>query len=146
MIPSILMPLANHLWQSTLFAVAIWLITLALRKNRAAVRHRLWLVASVKFLVPFSLLAGLGSYFQWPVETAPTPPRAVAAVVNSISQPFAMLETSFAPPAHATAPAPTPGRLPTVGLAVRVCGEHYLVVRAMVATPSHVTPGNSSQS
>ena len=53
--------LANHLWQSTLFACAIGLLTLALRKNRAAVRHGLWLAASVKFLLPLSLLVGLGS-------------------------------------------------------------------------------------
>ena len=47
---------ANHLWQSTLFAVAAWLLTLALWNNRAAVRHAVWLAASVKFLIPFSLL------------------------------------------------------------------------------------------
>ena len=51
-----LSPLANHLWQSTLCVVAVWLLTLALKKNRAAVRYWLWLAASVKFLIPFSLL------------------------------------------------------------------------------------------
>ena len=53
--------LANHLWQSTLFACAMGLLTVMLRRNRAAVRHGLWLAASVKFLAPFSLLIGLGS-------------------------------------------------------------------------------------
>ena len=48
--------LLDHLWQSTLFCAAIWSITLALRANPAAVRHWLWLLASVKFLVPFSAL------------------------------------------------------------------------------------------
>ena len=43
-----------HLWQSTLVIGVVWLMTLALRGNRAHVRHRLWLAASVKFLVPFS--------------------------------------------------------------------------------------------
>jgi hypothetical protein len=43
----------NHLWQSTAFATAAWLLTLVLRKNRAAVRYSVWLAASVKFLVPF---------------------------------------------------------------------------------------------
>ena len=47
-------PLANHLWQSTLFAVIAWLLTLALRKNRAAMRYWIWLAASIKFLIPFS--------------------------------------------------------------------------------------------
>jgi hypothetical protein len=48
--------LGNHLWQSTLFAAAAWLLTLALRRHRAQVRYWLWLAASVKFLVPFALL------------------------------------------------------------------------------------------
>jgi bla regulator protein BlaR1 len=52
--------LVNHLWQSTLFCAAVWLITLALRQNGAALRHSLWLIASIKFLVPFSLLYQLG--------------------------------------------------------------------------------------
>jgi hypothetical protein len=30
-----------HLWQSTLFAAAVSLVTLTLRKNRAAIRHAL---------------------------------------------------------------------------------------------------------
>jgi bla regulator protein BlaR1 len=53
--------MANHLWQSTLFAILVAVSSLALRKNQARVRHHLWLAASVKFLVPFSLLMSLGS-------------------------------------------------------------------------------------
>jgi hypothetical protein len=44
-----LLPLANHLWQSTLFAAVAGLLTLTLRKNRAQNRHWLWLAASVIF-------------------------------------------------------------------------------------------------
>jgi beta-lactamase regulating signal transducer with metallopeptidase domain len=51
----------DHLWQSTLFAIAIGLLTLAFRRNRARVRYALWFCASVKFLVPFSLMMWLGS-------------------------------------------------------------------------------------
>jgi uncharacterized protein (TIGR03435 family) len=54
--------LANHLWQSTLFAAVAAILTLALRKNSARVRYRLWLAASLKFLVPFSLLMTLGGH------------------------------------------------------------------------------------
>jgi len=50
----------NHLWQSSVFAVAIWALNLLFRNNGASIRHGLWLVASVKFLLPFSLLAALG--------------------------------------------------------------------------------------
>src|SRR5215510_11069905 len=51
-----LLPIADHLWQSTLFAVVVCLFTLMLRNNRAAVRHRLWAIASIKFLIPLSVL------------------------------------------------------------------------------------------
>jgi beta-lactamase regulating signal transducer with metallopeptidase domain/ABC-type Fe3+ transport system substrate-binding protein len=53
--------LLDHLWQSTLFALAIALLAWSLRKNGAHVRYWLWLTASVKFLVPFSLLTFAGS-------------------------------------------------------------------------------------
>src|SRR5207244_1058213 len=56
-------PVANHLWQSTLFAAIIALATLAFRRNRASVRHALWLAASMKFLVPFAALIALGGAF-----------------------------------------------------------------------------------
>ena len=54
----------NHLWQSTLFASAAGLLTVAFRKNRAPVRYWLWFSASFKFFVPFSLLMSLGSHLE----------------------------------------------------------------------------------
>ena len=57
--------LTNHLWQSTLFAVAAGLLAAALRQNRAQVRFWLWFSASLKFFVPFALLMTLGSHLQW---------------------------------------------------------------------------------
>jgi hypothetical protein len=70
MMSAYLAPLANHLWQSTLFVIGVGLIALMLRKNCAAVRHRLWLAASIKFLLPFSLLTALGSHIQWRTPAA----------------------------------------------------------------------------
>jgi bla regulator protein blaR1 len=58
--------LADHLWQSTLFAVAVGCLTLLLRKNSARIRCWLWLSASAKFLLPFALLRGVGAHFPWP--------------------------------------------------------------------------------
>ena len=55
----------NHLWQSTLFGAIAALLTLALRKNHARWRCRLWLAASIKFLVPFSALVAIGSRYGW---------------------------------------------------------------------------------
>jgi bla regulator protein BlaR1 len=58
--------LINHLWQSTLFCCGAWLITRLLRANSASLRHWIWLLASLKFLVPFSLLFFIGSFFGMP--------------------------------------------------------------------------------
>jgi beta-lactamase regulating signal transducer with metallopeptidase domain/ABC-type Fe3+ transport system substrate-binding protein len=54
--------LLDHLWQSTCFALLVALIALLLKKNGANVRYWLWFAASMKFLVPFSVLTLAGSY------------------------------------------------------------------------------------
>jgi bla regulator protein BlaR1 len=77
----------NHLWQSTLFAALAGLLTLALRNNRAQARYWVWLAASIKFLIPFSLLVGIGSYMEWPVKRA-IAPGSFATVVEQVSEPF----------------------------------------------------------
>ena len=56
--------LANHLWQSTLFAIAIASLAWLLRDHRAQVRYALWLIASLKFLIPFSMLTALGGWLS----------------------------------------------------------------------------------
>ena len=57
--------LTNHLWQSTLFAFVVGLLSAALRENRAHVRYWLWFAASLKFFIPFSLLVSAGSLLTW---------------------------------------------------------------------------------
>ena len=79
--------LGNHLWQSTLFASAIALLTLALRNNRAQVRYWLWLAASLKFLIPFSLLIGLGSHLASP-RAAAAPITRLYFAMEQVGQPF----------------------------------------------------------
>ena len=54
----------DHLWQSTLCVVVAWLLALALRNNAARVRYWVWFAASIKFLVPFSLLTTFGNQFS----------------------------------------------------------------------------------
>jgi bla regulator protein BlaR1 len=88
--------LVNHLWQSTCFALAAALITLAFRNNRAHVRYSLWLSASVKFLVPFALLMTLGSRIDWsPRLTSPT--QSVPSTILQISRPFPETFTAATP-------------------------------------------------
>src|SRR6202050_2544692 len=85
--------LTDHLWQSTLFVLAAGRVAAALRKNGAHVRHRIWLIASLKFLVPFSVLMSLGSALPSlsPAASAITTPSArdLSVVVDQIAQPFA---------------------------------------------------------
>lgn len=86
--------LLDHLWQSTLFAGFVLLITLALSNNGARVRFWLWFAASVKFLVPFAALAALGESLSrfLPVPViAPQPLLAMAPAAERISAPAAAL-------------------------------------------------------
>ena len=86
MIPSQLQAVANHLWQSTVFAAVAGLMTLVLRKNRAAARYWLWLTASMKFLIPFSVLAMVGSHFVRQEPARIIPP--IATAIERVSLPF----------------------------------------------------------
>ena len=114
--------LGNHLWQSTLFAIVAGLLTLILRKNHARARYGLWLAASVKFLIPFSLLVGLGSHLARPRAAAP-PESGFYSAMEEISQPFTQPTAhAIAPLAHSTTP-PTPVHLlPAILAAVWFCG------------------------
>jgi len=111
-----LSPLANHLWQSTVFAGAMWALTLPLRQNRAAVRYWLWLAASVKFLIPFSLLVSAGSQLGQRAAAVSEPPRWFF-VAEQVSQPFS---TSAAVP-QATAPSVL-NPVPAVLFGIWLCG------------------------
>ena len=64
MIDTLIYSASSHLVQSTLFAGAVALLTLAFRANRAQVRFWLWLSASLKFLIPFALLSIAGSHLR----------------------------------------------------------------------------------
>jgi uncharacterized protein (TIGR03435 family) len=119
--------LTNHLWQSTLFVLAAGLFALALRRNGAHVRHVVWLAASVKFLVPFSLLIGAGSLLARPDVTpagiSPTPSPAVSTVISQIAEPFSGPLESATP-----APRPRASFTPLVVLCVWLIGVFAIVV------------------
>jgi beta-lactamase regulating signal transducer with metallopeptidase domain len=78
---------AQHLWQSTLFLIAAWVLTWACRRNSAAIRYWIWLVASVKFLVPFALLQWLGEIVGRSLPKPPAVDLAMIEVGNAIFVP-----------------------------------------------------------
>ena len=102
--------LCNHLWQSTLFLCIVALLALLLRKNQARIRYWLWMAASAKFLIPFSLLISLGSHLPWS-NHAVAPKTTAYVAIEEMSQPFlegTALNTAIAIPAAQ----PTASRVP----------------------------------
>jgi uncharacterized protein (TIGR03435 family) len=91
---------ANHLWHSTLFAIAAGLLTLFLRKHHARARHWLWLAASLKFLLPFSLLVSIGSWLSPEPAAKPSVRPVIYFAMEEITQPFSQLGVRVTP-AHA---------------------------------------------
>jgi bla regulator protein BlaR1 len=102
------MNIADHLWQSTLFAAIVGLLNWTLRRNRARVRHGLWLAASAKFLIPFAVLIALGVHIPWSTPPRIAPSR-LSAVVIAVSEPF-------------SAPTAVGSPLPTVLLTIWAAG------------------------
>ena len=84
-----LMPVASHLWQSTMFAAVIVLLAFMLRRHQAQTRYWLWLAASLKFALPFSWIIRVGQLVEWRSPATPVPPQ-MMAVVERISEPFAL--------------------------------------------------------
>jgi len=101
----------DHLWQSTLFVIAVGGLALVLRKSRAEVRHRLWMAASVKFLVPFFFLASIGAQVPWRTSSASATPSAFR-IAQTISQPFTVATSDASSAFHSATPAPQASRLP----------------------------------
>ncbi len=123
MIPASLTSLSNHLWQSSLFALAAALLALAFRRSHARVRYWLWLAASLKFLVPFLLLVGLGNQFGWRTGALVARPQ-LTFVMDQIGQPFA----ESAPAPVSSAPRTPAGGVPAVVLGVWLCGFAAVVL------------------
>jgi uncharacterized protein (TIGR03435 family) len=120
--------LGNHLWQSTLFAITAGLLTLFLRSNRALIRYWLWLAASVKFLIPFSLLVDVGRHIAWWRDSAGAH-AGVYTAMDQLSQPFSPSRISLisetAPAIHSASPIDL---LPALLAAVWLCGIAIVVL------------------
>src|SRR5262245_2589436 len=135
--------LVNHLWQSTLCAGIAALVVLALRQNSAAVRYRIWFLASVKFLVPFSFFVGLGNQLDWfrpeiPPAAQMTPITVVAGAASPVAPNAAsssLLVESIAVMAPVAAPiksisndTPWPQRLLFFAFFIWLCGLAFSLV------------------
>lgn len=112
--------LANHLLQSTIFAVGAGLVTLLLRNNHARTRYWIWLTASLKFLIPFSIFVELGHWFTRSSAPAMAYPQ-VAFVVDEISQPF----TIASPVSVVSAPVTAPSMMLP---AIWICGSAAVLI------------------
>src|SRR5438477_8773047 len=80
--------LGNHLWQTTAFAALAAGLVFALRRNEARVRYWVWMAASVKFLVPFAVLAVAAGHLA-PRHVVAPEKADVYFAVNQVSEPFA---------------------------------------------------------
>jgi bla regulator protein blaR1 len=118
--------LVNHLWQSTAVVGIAWLLALALRKNHARARYWVWMAASVKFLLPFSLLMGAGEWMRSLMPTAAVARPEVVSAMEQVTQPFG--ETRYFG-AVAPVEAHQANWLPWMLLAVWACGAAAVVSR-----------------
>ena len=112
--------LANHLWQSTVFAAAVALATLFMQRNPARLRYWLWLAASLKFLIPFSVLVSMGGEVARPTA-APVLPALTVVRVSTYFAP--------APTFQTVAPAAERWYLPFAMGAIWAAGALFLLLR-----------------
>ncbi|HSZ17804.1 MAG TPA: M56 family metallopeptidase, partial [Terracidiphilus sp.] len=125
--------LFNHLWQSTCVALVAWLLTRTLRSNPARVRYSIWMLASIKFLVPFALLANLGAQLARP-DAGRQIGSALYTAADEIGRPFQQVKTAPMPDfATITRPAHLPEIVPAVLVLVWLSGVIVVVARWMLS-------------
>ncbi len=132
----------NHLWQSTGFGVLAAALAFLLRGARARTRYWIWLAASLKFLVPFSVIVLAASQIHLRPTHIPVGHAWRSAMVQA-SQPFQavpFVETGSIPFAAAS-----PDLLSRVLLFIWACGfvvvlgvwlRRWLSIRAIVRNAS----------
>ena len=85
---TIVSTVGDHLWQSTVFVAACGALSVFLRRSQARVRYGLWLAASMKFLIPFSLLVSVGSRWAWTPSSAAQSRVELYSAMDEVSRPF----------------------------------------------------------
>jgi beta-lactamase regulating signal transducer with metallopeptidase domain len=120
----------NHLWQSTVFTLVITLAVGLFRRNHARVRYWLWFAASLKFLVPFGVLTGIGAYVGQPAPIASVLPGAVTVTMARVTEPFTSAETLGV---STTANAPSLSWVVPTLFAVWACGFLAIAIVRLTA-------------
>jgi len=126
----------NHLWQSTLVVLLALLLTWVLKRNQARTRYWVWMVASVKLLVPFSVFVAIGEWLR-PAAALPAQSSQFASAIVNMAQPFSANSQNNQPvivhlPEAAAIAASSPHHvhlLPAFFLTVWLCGFLFLLVR-----------------
>ena len=139
--------LLDHFWQSTLFAGGIGLLSLLFRRNGAAVRFWLWFAASLKFLLPFALLATMVEYlyrlFPLPQSVLSKSILAIQPAAEKFSAPARMLAARHGESID-LAPALLGFWLLGIGLIVGLHVLRWSRLRAVVAAADEVAlPGKA---
>jgi bla regulator protein blaR1 len=118
--------LVNHLWQSTIVALLALLLTFALKNNKAHIRYWVWMAASVKFLLPFSLLMNAGQWVR-SLIAAPVARPSIIGAIEQAAQPFHVAQNFnvVSSPANSS----HFGWLPALLLLVWLCGALVIIVR-----------------
>jgi len=130
-----LVSIINHLWQSTLVVLLALLLSWVLRRNQARARYWVWMAASMKLLVPFSLLVAIGERLR-PAAASPAESLQFASAIVNMAQPFSARSQNIeSATVHLTEPviaASSPHHvhlLPALFLTVWLCGLLFLLAR-----------------
>src|SRR5512134_1662843 len=104
----------DHLWQSTLIVLVAWAATIALRRYGAHWRYWIWFAASMKFLVPFTLIAQLGARMPWPEALPDAAESEWPAIAMRVLQPTTAFDRTPSEVAVAVDSAAEPVSAPTL--------------------------------
>src|SRR5262245_44613705 len=87
---------ANHLWQATIFSIALIFFANLLRRGKAGVRYIIRLTASLKFVLPSALLVAAlnqaGIDLSLFFNRTPTESAAISEIVPVVMQVAAPIE------------------------------------------------------
>lgn len=132
----------TQLWQVTLLAIFVWIVTKTCCKRRPHLGHALWLLVLIKCVVP-PVFGSSASIYSWLMTH--DNPKIVAERFVETAPPTAATITTFSEPKTAIAkPVETVPVVPIVNSAPTLQTPPSVVI-AKRGTPAFVTPADSVQ-